>query len=472
MNQENRTRTGIQGLDRNLEGGFPRGSMIVVAGNPGTGKTMLCGAFLHHGALQGENGLYVSFSEGRETFISNMRRFGLDFESTRSNRVEILDFITSKEPGVDAIMEMITERIEVNRAERLVIDSFTAMAHAFPSLIDERVVLHILSKIVRTTGCTTILVTEVPTGRQTIGTGIEEFIVDGIIIARRRMLDGSVLRELETIKMRGTITEHPRQVFSLHRGFTVFEPFSVPNIDEPRPYIGQLEEHGRYSTGSPDLNAITGGYGHGDTVYVETGRNTAQGAPRLLLGPLLANSLTNGMGVLLIPTCGQDADCVINWISEYGVDSEASSRLMKVAEIGNHQAEGGTGFPLDPDDVKLSHRMWNEKKRRLVEETGRPVLKLINIDMLGVHWPLEPTRRLLETEAKLTRSEGGLLVLVSGPGEGALHGDISNMSNVHIRLDMQGGVVLLHGIRPRTPLHAVESTGEKGYPTLKLTQIS
>ena len=118
MNQENRTRTGIQGLDRNLEGGFPRGSMIVVAGNPGTGKTMLCGAFLHHGALQGENGLYVSFSEGRETFISNMRRFGLDFESTRSNRVEILDFITSKEPGVDAIMEMITERIEVNRAER------------------------------------------------------------------------------------------------------------------------------------------------------------------------------------------------------------------------------------------------------------------------------------------------------------------------------------------------------------------
>jgi hypothetical protein len=116
--------------------------------------------------------------------------------------------------------------------------------------------------------------------------------------------------------------------------------------------------------------------------------------------------------------------------------------------------------------------MWNEEKQRLAEATGRPVLKMINIDMLGVHWPLEPTRRLLETEAKLTRSEGGLLVLVSGPGEGTLHGDASNMSNVHIRLDMQGGVILLHGIRPRTPLHAVESTGEKGFPALKLTQIS
>ncbi|MCK4819231.1 hypothetical protein KA005_25890 [bacterium] len=69
-------------------------------------------------ALRGENSLYASFSEGRETFISNMGRFGLHFESMRSNRVEILDFITSKEPGVDAIMEMVTKRIEVNCTAR------------------------------------------------------------------------------------------------------------------------------------------------------------------------------------------------------------------------------------------------------------------------------------------------------------------------------------------------------------------
>lgn len=35
---------------------------------------------------------------------------------------------------------------------------------------------------------------------------------------------------------------------------------------------------------------------------------------------------------------------------------------MKVCEIRNRQSEGDTGFPLDPDAVKLSHRMWNEEK--------------------------------------------------------------------------------------------------------------
>lgn len=62
--------------------------------------------------------------------------------------------------------------------------------------------------------------------------------------------------------------------------------------------------------------------------------------------------------------------------------------------------------------------------------------------------------------------------MVSGSGDGVLHGDASNMSNFHIRLDMGGGVVLLHGIHPRTPLHTAESTGEMSYPALKLTQIS
>ncbi|NHV46006.1 MAG: hypothetical protein HA493_05185 [Candidatus Verstraetearchaeota archaeon] len=35
-----RVHSGIYGLDEVIEGGFPRGSLIIVAGNPGTGKTV------------------------------------------------------------------------------------------------------------------------------------------------------------------------------------------------------------------------------------------------------------------------------------------------------------------------------------------------------------------------------------------------------------------------------------------------
>lgn len=61
-----RVPTGIEGLDPSIEGGFPRGSLILLAGNPGTGKTVFGAQFLYRGAsVYGEPGVYVSFAESR-----------------------------------------------------------------------------------------------------------------------------------------------------------------------------------------------------------------------------------------------------------------------------------------------------------------------------------------------------------------------------------------------------------------------
>jgi circadian clock protein KaiC len=55
--------TGIAGLDDVLGGGFARGSVFLVEGNPGTGKTTLALQFLLAGEASGERGLYVTLSE-------------------------------------------------------------------------------------------------------------------------------------------------------------------------------------------------------------------------------------------------------------------------------------------------------------------------------------------------------------------------------------------------------------------------
>ena len=473
MNPEERTQTGIQGLDENLEGGFPRGSMLMIAGTPGTGKTMLCGGFLHHGATEcSENGLYVSFSEGRDAFLGNMKKFGLDFEKAeRQGRFEIMDVMTSREPGIDAIMEMITSRIDENSARRLVIDSFTAMANAFPTPIDERVVLHLLSKIVRQFGCTTLLVTEIPTGRDTIGTGIEEFVVDGTIIMRRRLHDGCVLRELEIAKMRGTVIREHRQIFSLHDGFTVFNPFTEEPAEAPRPFRKIPNSPDRFSSGNPEIDELLGGYGRGDTILVELRQDIPMSAPAHLLGPLCANFLAHDMGVLLLPPCGQNAERIRAWMEGYGVGEERTTRLMRIAEIHGDAAEAPQVFRLDPDDAKVSMRIWGEEKRRLIEATGRQVLKLVDVDSVGLHWSPGQARRMMEAESRHTKDEGGLLALLSTPCDEGAGRDAANMSSVHMRLTNEHGVMLLQWVRPRTPLFVAESTGADGYPRIKLTPM-
>ena len=55
--------TGIAGLDEVLRGGVPRGSMTLLAGGPGTGKTMLGMEFLVRGARQGDPGIMLTFEE-------------------------------------------------------------------------------------------------------------------------------------------------------------------------------------------------------------------------------------------------------------------------------------------------------------------------------------------------------------------------------------------------------------------------
>jgi KaiC/GvpD/RAD55 family RecA-like ATPase len=61
-----RISTGIATLDELIEGGIPRGFTVLVAGNPGTGKTILTTHFLYEGLLRGEAALVIYLHLSRE----------------------------------------------------------------------------------------------------------------------------------------------------------------------------------------------------------------------------------------------------------------------------------------------------------------------------------------------------------------------------------------------------------------------
>jgi circadian clock protein KaiC len=72
--------------------------------------------------------------------------------------------------------------IRTTNPKRLVLDSFSAISLAFEYQSEARNVIHVLlGKIMRSEGITSLLVIEIPHGRENMGYGIEESVVDGII---------------------------------------------------------------------------------------------------------------------------------------------------------------------------------------------------------------------------------------------------------------------------------------------------
>jgi len=202
-----RVPTGVKGFDELIEGGFPNETLVLIAGGPGAGKTTFSSQFLYSGAVEyGDKGVFVCFAETKKAFIRNALRFGWDFERLENERrIMILDLSTVKEAGIQNNLDIILKNVTEMGARRLVIDSFTAMAMALKEAIDIRYLVHLLYNFLQKIGCTTILISDTPYGSQQIGSGVEEFIADGILLMQTRFDEGGELRrELRILKMRST----------------------------------------------------------------------------------------------------------------------------------------------------------------------------------------------------------------------------------------------------------------------------
>lgn len=216
--KEKRVPTGIEEFDDFVEGGFPRGSMILLAGAAGSGKTIFASQYVYHGMSKlNESGVYVSFAENRSAFMKNMKRMGMDFEKyEQKGKFKFLDLITVRDKGVESIVKRVLAEVDSLGAKRLVIDSFSALVQAFSETIDARIMLHtVLGKIAYLNGVTTLLISERPFGTEYSGRGMEEFVTDGVIALNSITRNGWLNRTLQVLKLRGTRINSEEHSYSI-----------------------------------------------------------------------------------------------------------------------------------------------------------------------------------------------------------------------------------------------------------------
>jgi len=258
-----RISTGISGLDDLIEGGIPKGSTVLVAGNPGTGKTILTAHFLYEGLIKNENAIYVSFSESKEQFYDNTERLEMNFKKLeRQNKFSFLDLSSVTNAGIQDALEEVLATIKETNAKRIVVDSFSAILQSFQTLNEARIALHVvLGKMLRAEGVTNMLISEVPMGSNKIGSGIEEFVADGIIKLEHGN-DNAFPIKIKIIKMRGTAINRESHVCVIrNRGMIVFPKQSLE--------IKSINFNNRIPIGIEGLDErIQGGFYKGTTTAI------------------------------------------------------------------------------------------------------------------------------------------------------------------------------------------------------------
>jgi circadian clock protein KaiC len=225
-----RVSSGISELDKILGGGYYEDSLILVCGNPGTGKTIFSTQFLFEGTKHhDERRMHVSFAEGADNYYRNMAPFGLDMRSLADKgQFKFLDLLSMRPKGMQESLNLVFQTVAEFKPQRLVIDSISAVLQSLGQSEARTLLITLIGKVIKEQGITTLLVGEVPYGESRIGFGIEEFIADGVIILRTSKIGDTETREIEIAKMRGSRIERATYQYLIDERYHGVELIALP----------------------------------------------------------------------------------------------------------------------------------------------------------------------------------------------------------------------------------------------------
>lgn len=256
-----RVSTGCEGLDNILNGGFPRGRLYLIEGDPGAGKTTLALQFMLEGVRSGERALYITLSESRADLWHAAESHGLSLEG-----VEIAELLPSEgdllpeqqytvfhpaEVELSDRMQRIVKEVQRVRPERLVIDALSELRMLAKDPLRYRRQILSLKDFMADQKCTVLLLDD----RSLRDPDLQlHSVVHGVISMDKVPREyGKTRRQMEIVKLRGTPYREGYHDYAIVTGGIEVFPRLVAadsrGEQPPEPV----------SSGIAELDALTGG---------------------------------------------------------------------------------------------------------------------------------------------------------------------------------------------------------------------
>jgi KaiC/GvpD/RAD55 family RecA-like ATPase len=192
-----------------LDGGIPKGSLVLICGTPGTMKTTLAYSLLHSNASNGSKGLVITLEENEEGILGAMEELGM--KSLDDSSLYILDVgqirreHKSEEVAkdwFDILSKYIEQRVGEDKFDLVAVDSLSALYSLFKMDNPRRDLYHFFG-FLKELGTTTLMVSEIPYGKDRLVSFEEDFLADGIFLLKQYEVgETNVQLRIRCVKLR------------------------------------------------------------------------------------------------------------------------------------------------------------------------------------------------------------------------------------------------------------------------------